>query len=115
MDNSLLWKELSPSNSLKSPRDYFLENIRDGLVNAESFHRHISCSFFYDQKGSQLFEQITEVEEYYPTKAESEILEDHSKEFVQLLSFSNTTKGNMIKTSTFPSIQFFIITFHTRF
>ncbi|NEO01534.1 MAG: L-histidine N(alpha)-methyltransferase, partial [Moorea sp. SIO3I7] len=29
--------------------------------------------YFYDQKGSQLFEQICELPEYYPTRTEAEI------------------------------------------
>jgi L-histidine Nalpha-methyltransferase len=34
--------------------------------------------WFYDDRGSELFEQITELPEYYPTRAEREILTTHS-------------------------------------
>jgi L-histidine N-alpha-methyltransferase len=34
--------------------------------------------WFYDERGSQLFEEITELPEYYPTRAEREILARHA-------------------------------------
>jgi L-histidine N-alpha-methyltransferase len=36
----------------------------------------LPCRFFYDERGSLLFEAITELEEYYPTRVEREILAD---------------------------------------
>ncbi|MEU7423037.1 L-histidine N(alpha)-methyltransferase [Streptomyces sp. NPDC040750] len=36
--------------------------------------------WFYDARGSELFEQITELPEYYPTRAEREILAERSGE-----------------------------------
>ncbi|MCG7208817.1 L-histidine N(alpha)-methyltransferase [Streptomyces arenae] len=36
--------------------------------------------WFYDARGSELFEEITELPEYYPTRAEREILTDRSGE-----------------------------------
>ena len=43
----------------------------------------LPCRFLYDAKGSQLFERICELEEYYPTRAEDEILERRSGEIVE--------------------------------
>ena len=36
--------------------------------------KELAPKYFYDERGSQLFEQITELPEYYPTRAEREIL-----------------------------------------
>jgi L-histidine N-alpha-methyltransferase len=36
--------------------------------------------WFYDEKGSQLFDAITELPEYYPTRTEQQILEQHAGE-----------------------------------
>jgi L-histidine N-alpha-methyltransferase len=47
------------------------EEILDGL---RSRQKYISPKFFYDKRGSALFNAITELEEYYPTKCEKEIL-----------------------------------------
>ena len=37
--------------------------------------KSLPCRFFYDARGSDLFEQITDVPEYYPTRTEAAILE----------------------------------------
>ncbi len=42
--------------------------------------RSINPKFFYDQRGSELFSKICEVDEYYPTRTEIGILESCSKE-----------------------------------
>ncbi len=47
------------------------EALRDAL---EERPRRIPSRFFYDDKGSELFEQITELPEYYPTRTEAKIL-----------------------------------------
>jgi L-histidine Nalpha-methyltransferase len=54
-------------------------DVRRGLL-AEP--KELSPKYFYDERGSQLFEQITELEEYYPTRAEREILAARSREMV---------------------------------
>ena len=40
--------------------------------------KELPPKYFYDERGSELFEQITELDEYYPTRAERAILELHS-------------------------------------
>jgi L-histidine N-alpha-methyltransferase len=64
---------------------------RDGVLAglAEDVREGLSCPFkelppkyFYDERGSQLFEAITELPEYYPTRAERSILEMRSEEIV---------------------------------
>lgn len=37
---------------------------------------------FYDERGSELFEQITELPEYYPTRTERSILSEHADQIV---------------------------------
>jgi len=44
--------------------------------------KQLSPKYFYDERGSQLFEQITELDEYYPTRAERQILAQRSGEIV---------------------------------
>ena len=40
--------------------------------------------WFYDERGSQLFEQITALPEYYPTRAERRLLEAHAPAIAEL-------------------------------
>ncbi len=44
--------------------------------------KELAPKYFYDERGSQLFERITELPEYYPTRAERTILADRSAEIV---------------------------------
>jgi L-histidine N-alpha-methyltransferase len=54
-------------------------DVRRGL---RTIPKELSPKYFYDERGSQLFEQITELDEYYPTRAEREILSRRSGEIV---------------------------------
>lgn len=47
--------------------------------------RSIPCRFFYDAEGARLFEEITRLEEYYPTRAEIEILSDYAGEIAGIV------------------------------
>ena len=42
----------------------------------------LPCKYFYDERGSGLFDRITELPEYYPTRTETAILEAHAAEVV---------------------------------
>ena len=42
--------------------------------------RRIPTRYFYDRRGSELFERITELPEYYPTRAETRLLEARADE-----------------------------------
>lgn len=52
------------------------DEFRDAMVEALSRPvKAISPKWFYDEAGSELFEQITELDEYYPTRTEAALLE----------------------------------------
>jgi dimethylhistidine N-methyltransferase len=48
---------------------------RDVLVGLSAPHKSIPSKYFYDARGSELFRQIADLPEYYPTRCELEILE----------------------------------------
>jgi L-histidine Nalpha-methyltransferase len=50
-------------------------DVRAGLTRP---FKELSPRYFYDERGSELFEQITELEEYYPTRCERAILESEA-------------------------------------
>ena len=54
-------------------------DVRIGLTKP---FKELSPRYFYDERGSELFEAITETPEYYPTRAERAILERHSPAIV---------------------------------
>jgi L-histidine Nalpha-methyltransferase len=55
---------------------------RDVRIGLSMDPKELSPKYFYDERGSQLFEQITELSEYYPTRAERSILVERSGEIV---------------------------------
>jgi L-histidine N-alpha-methyltransferase len=53
------------------------------LAGIMATQKYLPCKFFYDDIGSKLFEQITRLEEYYPSRTEKSILKKHAKELMQ--------------------------------
>jgi L-histidine N-alpha-methyltransferase len=62
-------------------RQQLLAEIRRGL---SSTPREISPRWLYDERGSLLFEEITRLPEYYPTRRERSILVRHAAEVARL-------------------------------
>ena len=60
--------------------------IRAGM---ESRPRIIPPKFFYDERGSELFEQITQVPEYYPTRTERGLLAGVVSDWLRKLGASS--------------------------
>jgi L-histidine N-alpha-methyltransferase len=58
----------------------FARDIRHGL---SSNPKHLFPKYLYDEVGSRLFEAICEVDEYYLTRAEDQILRAHADEIVE--------------------------------
>ena len=61
----------------------FAEDVRTGLT---AHQKSLPPKYFYDALGSQLFEAICHLPEYYLTRAESEILRSNADEIVASLS-----------------------------
>lgn len=53
------------------------------LVGLSSKPKRLSSRFFYDARGSELFQQIMALEEYYPTRCETEVLNNYAEQIVQ--------------------------------
>ena len=66
-----------------------IEKVSDEILKGlKASPKYISPKFFYDQRGSELFEAITKLDEYYPTRTEisilSTIVKDLDIEFSEL-------------------------------
>ena len=60
-------------------REDFAADVRAGLTAPR---KRLSCAWLYDRAGSLLFEEICSIPEYYPTRAEEEILRTRAAEIV---------------------------------
>src|SRR5215468_5308234 len=57
------------------PERFFEESLRaDVLAGLTATPKSLPPKWFYDERGSELFDKITRLDEYYPTRAEREVL-----------------------------------------
>ena len=62
---------------LAGVEDEFSLSVIEGLSKTR---KTLPCRYFYDARGSELFEEITRLPEYYPTRTETGILAEHAAE-----------------------------------
>lgn len=67
---------------VETARAQFAEHV---LVGLSEEPKRLSSRFFYDADGSELFAAITDLEEYYPTRCEAEILTAHAEQILKPL------------------------------
>ncbi len=67
-----------------SPEDVRAQMRTDALRGLQGVEKSIPPVWFYDERGSQLFEEITQLPEYYPTRAERSLLEAHATAIAEL-------------------------------
>lgn len=60
----------------------FAADVLDGLGETP---KHIPAKYFYDERGSELFDRITEQPEYYPTRCEMQVLRDKATDIAALI------------------------------
>ena len=76
-----------------------MREIVEGLSQSQ---KTISPKYFYDERGSQLFDKITELPEYYLTDAELEIMQANVDEMAELIgktaSLIEFGSGSSLKT-----------------
>jgi L-histidine Nalpha-methyltransferase len=60
--------------------DSLVDDIRDGLTRSL---KELPPKYFYDERGSVLFDRITSLPEYYPTRCERAILNRHAPSIVE--------------------------------
>jgi dimethylhistidine N-methyltransferase len=54
--------------------------MRDVVAGLRSEPKRLSCKYFYDKRGSELFERICQLDEYYPTRSELAIMDQFAPE-----------------------------------
>ena len=62
--------------------------LKEASLGLSKKNKKLSSKWFYDFHGSKLFEQITKLEEYYPTRTERKILKDNKIEIANRIGKS---------------------------
>ncbi|HEX6629376.1 MAG TPA: L-histidine N(alpha)-methyltransferase, partial [Gemmatimonadaceae bacterium] len=63
----------TPPYTVRRSRQQMVRDVRQGLTQQP---KQLSPKYFYDERGSELFEEITQLPEYYLTRAERSLLEN---------------------------------------
>jgi len=72
----------TPPYTVRRSRQQMVRDVREGLTKA---NKQLSPKYFYDERGSELFEEITQLPEYYLTRAERSLLEQRISEIVAVV------------------------------
>ncbi|MAF95179.1 MAG: L-histidine N(alpha)-methyltransferase [Rhodospirillaceae bacterium] len=60
----------------------FRDDVFEGLSREQ---KELPCKYFYDDRGSELFNTICGLDEYYPTRTETALLRAHGNEMADLI------------------------------
>jgi L-histidine N-alpha-methyltransferase len=98
---------MTKTNEITNKNRFFLKHSAfelDVLSGLSGLQKTLPCRWLYDNLGSELFEAITRVPEYYPTRTETAILQTHIQAIADFAG-SNVTlveygAGAGIKTET---------------
>ena len=79
-----------PDNTARLKIDYLLDpqaiaqdDIKEAIAGLTAEPKSLPARYFYDARGSQLFEAICQLKEYYPTRTEAAILQQHARKIVE--------------------------------
>jgi L-histidine N-alpha-methyltransferase len=76
---------MSAENEVQAHPDSYREQLRaDVRAGLTSSPKTLPPKYFYDARGSELFDEITRLPEYYPTRAETAILEERATDIAKL-------------------------------
>jgi L-histidine N-alpha-methyltransferase len=70
----------TPPYTVHRPHLQMVRDVRNGLTSSP---KQLSPKYFYDKRGSELFEEITLLPEYYLTRAERSLLEKRIGEIIK--------------------------------
>ncbi len=65
------------TTQLETVSSTFFQDVKDGLSKPQ---KELPSKYFYDERGSELFEKICTLDEYYLTRAELDLMETHIEE-----------------------------------
>src|SRR5215472_16512023 len=72
-------------NRVQTQPAAYLEALRaDVRAGLTASPKSLPPKYFYDARGSELFDEITRLPEYYPTRAETRILRQHAADIAGL-------------------------------
>jgi dimethylhistidine N-methyltransferase len=59
------------------------EDIAEIIAGLTAPQKHLAAKYFYDERGSELFDEICRLPEYYPTRTELALMDEHLDEVAE--------------------------------
>tara|TARA_B100000886_G_C20425772_1_gene493903 strand:+ start:3219 stop:4190 length:972 start_codon:yes stop_codon:yes gene_type:complete len=75
------YSKLAAFHDLEPELENFSDTLVTGLMKSP---KSLPCKFFYDKRGSEIFDKICNLKEYYVTRTELSLLEKYSTEMLGL-------------------------------
>lgn len=79
------------TTTIETKTDNKTQFLQETLTGLQSEPKFMLSKYFYDATGDRIFQQIMEMEEYYLTKAEMEILQYQADQISQAISADGST------------------------
>jgi L-histidine N-alpha-methyltransferase len=118
MSKFLNAESVLPSQERRLSLDYLLpsrlsDDGRDAIAGLTQPQKSLPPYYFYDEKGSQLFEKICNLPEYYPTRTEIAILEKYASEIAEIVGIcelvelgSGSSRKTRILLDAYENLQY---------
>jgi L-histidine Nalpha-methyltransferase len=89
---------MSSRSALRAPRPTETANefAADVIAGLTAKPKYLPPKYFYDLTGSGLFDRITELPEYYPTRSELGLLEKHAPEIAAIFRICRSFRSRRI-------------------
>ncbi|HTD83670.1 MAG TPA: L-histidine N(alpha)-methyltransferase, partial [Gemmatimonadaceae bacterium] len=72
----------TPPYTVRRSRQQMVVDVRQGLTRSP---KQLSPKYFYDERGSELFDRICELPEYYPTRTELALMRQHVHDIANIV------------------------------
>ncbi|MEM1213088.1 MAG: L-histidine N(alpha)-methyltransferase [Planctomycetota bacterium] len=88
---------VAPTSAAAPARPTLSPLIAEALAGLQAPRKTLPCKLLYDAEGSRLFDQITELPEYYPTRTEAGIMAEHAPAMAQALAPIGTQPTRLVE------------------
>lgn len=94
-------KDTVDLHNFEPESEIFRRDVIDGLQNSP---KSLPCKYLYDERGSKLFDQICDLDEYYPTRTELAIMREYADDIADAIGENcliiEYGSGSSLKTRT---------------
>ena len=88
-----------------APSEPNADLLTDSLAGLSRPQKRLSSKHLYDDEGSRLFEAITELDEYYPTRTERALLAEAARDIAGRIAAAGASSGVLVEFGSGASVK----------